>query len=48
MLDIVGPINIGQQYKYALTMQDDFTKFVVVEPIITKESEKVAKAFVEK
>lgn len=48
MLDIVGPINIGHQYKYALTLQDDFTKFVVAIPLASKGAEKVAEAFVEK
>lgn len=48
LLDIVGPINIGQQMKYALTLQDDFSKYLVVAPINSKDSEKVAETFVTK
>lgn len=46
LLDIVGPVNIGQRMKYALTIQDDFSKYIVVAPINAKDSETVAETFV--
>lgn len=47
LLDLVGPIQ-GGSMQYILTIQDNFSKFLVTVPLRTKESKEVAKAFVEK
>lgn len=47
LLDLVGPIQIGSM-QYILTIQDNFSKFLMAVPLRNKESKSVAKAFVEK
>lgn len=47
-MDTIGPFNKSNSgNRYALTIQCDLSKYVVIRPIIDKSAEAVAKAFVE-
>jgi Integrase core domain len=47
-LDTVGPLSrTAKNNRYALTIQDELTKYVVIIPIQDKEASTLAKAFVE-
>lgn len=47
-LDLVGPLPIDiNENKYILTIQCDLTKFIEGYPLLNKEAETVAKAFIE-
>jgi hypothetical protein len=48
-LDLIGPFppNDMDDFVYALTMQCELTKYLIIEPIINKEAATVARAFVE-
>ncbi len=48
-LDLIGPFNSDlDNYTYALTMQCELTKYLIIAPLRNKEAESVARAFVEK
>lgn len=46
-LDLVGPLP-GRSIRYILTIECQFSKFIMAIPLRTKESKEVAEAFVEK
>ena len=48
-LDLVGPLpETVENYKYILTIQDHFTRFVMAIPIVNKEAETVANVLIER
>jgi RNase H-like domain found in reverse transcriptase/Reverse transcriptase (RNA-dependent DNA polymerase)/Integrase zinc binding domain/Integrase core domain len=47
-LDLVGPMKMSEEgFQYALTVQDDLSKFLEIVPLKSKETIEVAKALVE-
>lgn len=48
-LDLVGPLpETVENYKYILTIQDHFTRFVMAIPIVNKEADTVANVLIER
>jgi len=49
-LDLIGPFpkEADENFSYALTMQCELPKFLIITPLETKEADCVARAFVEK
>lgn len=48
-IDTIGPFTKSQYgNRYAITIQDELSKFVIIEPLPDKQAKSIAKAFVEK
>ena len=46
-IDTVGPLRLSNNYRYILTLQCELTKYVIAQPIETKEAKNIAKVLIE-
>lgn len=47
-IDTIGPLRYSDNFRYILLLQDELSKYIIVQPITTKDAKTIAKTIVEK